>query len=187
MKKSNLIIFGFLLLVLSGCGDKEVTENNELVDNNNNNEIIDKNDDISTNESNKEESNSTDVYKVVCKRDVEQDGVDADLKVIAYHDGINLLKLEQTDVVSGDKDVADAYEQAYKDINATYNGIKYYDTDVKRVGNTVTRTSIVDYSLVDTSKIIEIEGMEDNIFEENGDVKYNTWLTFFKKYGGTCE
>lgn len=90
------------------------------------------------------------------------------------------------EVVSDDADTLDEYETAYINIYKNYEDLEYYDTSVVRTSNSVTNDTIINYKKIDTNKLLEIEGEEDNIIKD-GKVKLDDWLDFTSQFGMECE
>ncbi len=104
---------------------------------------------------------------------------------VTYEKGI-MLVLHSVEKVSGDnQDALKQYEDAYNKIKDNYKDIKYYDMDVKREKNSVTNDTVINYTKVDTSKIIKIEG--NNIYNDKNKPELKKWLTLGKKTGLTCK
>lgn len=105
-----------------------------------------------------------------------------------YYDGDYVTKTVAIEkVTSDDEEILKTYKEAYEKVFSNYKNIDYYDNEVKQKGNTVTSTTVVNYKKVDVNKIIEIEGKEDNIFDDDLKVKKDTLVKFYKKYGITCK
>lgn len=116
-----------------------------------------------------------------------QGNAQADLNYEIYYTGEVLNKIESTEkVTSIDESILDQFEEAYKQIHAYYEGLKYYDAEVTRTSNSVTNKIVINYDKIDAEKLLEIEGEEDNIFEE-GVPKVAKWKELTKKVGMTCE
>lgn len=104
-----------------------------------------------------------------------------------YYKGEYVVLLHSTEkIISDSSSVLDTYEEAYKSIFKQYEGLEYYDNKVTRSNNSVTNEITINYEKIDMGKLLDIEGEEDNVIE-NGKVKLDTWLSFAKKYGVTCE
>ncbi len=163
MKKISISLFLiFTIILISGCGKETIEDKMKQEDN----------------------------EKVLhCVRNVTtQDNIDADIKYSIYYDGDYVTKTVSIEkVTSKDKDILNQYKEAYEKVFSSYKGIDYYDNKVEKNGNTVSSITVINYQKVDTNKIIEIEGKEDNIFEEDGKVKKDTLVNFYKKYGITCK
>ena len=159
MKKFSISLFLIMILVLcSSCGKEEII---------------------------KEESENV----LHCTRNVTaQDNMTTDIKYSIYYDGDYVTKTVAIEkVTSNDNNILKKYKEAYEKVFSNYKDIDYYDNKVEQNGNTVSSTTVVDYKKVDVNKIIEIEGKADNIFEEDGKVKKDTLVSFYKKYGITCK
>lgn len=112
----------------------------------------------------------------------------ASLNYTIYYKGDYVTKTVSIEKVkSDDSSVLDQYESSYKKIFANYKDIDYYDNTVDRTSDSVTSTTVINYEKVDTAKILELEGEDGNIYEEDGRVKKETLTDFFKKYGAKCE
>ena len=104
-----------------------------------------------------------------------------------YYKGEYVVLLHSTEkIISDSSSVLDTYEEAYKSIFKQYEGLEYYDNKITRSSNSVTNEITINYEKIDMGKLLDIEGEEDNVIE-NGKVKLDTWLSFAKKYGVTCE
>ena len=104
-----------------------------------------------------------------------------------YYKGEYVVLLHSTEkIISDSSSVLDTYEEAYKSIFKQYEGLEYYDNKITRRSNSLTNEITINYEKIDMGKLLDIEGEEDNVIE-NGKVKLDTWLSFAKKYGVTCE
>ena len=88
-------------------------------------------------------------------------------------------------VKTSNQDDLDIYEDAYNNINKNYDGLKYYDSEVIRTKDSVSRDTIINYDKIDIDELLAIEGKDDNIIED-GKAKLNIWLDFASKFGTTC-
>ena len=163
-KRYLLVLLLFMVLCLSGCGEKQ--------------EII---------ISNGEKVNTASMIHEHCTRaGVISDG-DVSLNYDIYYTGevLNLLQSEEK-VISSNDETLTIYEDAYKAIHAHYDGLQYYDTEVIRGDTTVTSKITIQYDKLDINQLLAIEGAEDNIIED-GVAKVGKWKEFAKKFGTTCE
>lgn len=104
-----------------------------------------------------------------------------------YYKGEDVVLLHSTEkIISDSSSVLDTYEEAYKSIFKQYEGLEYYDNKITRNSNSVTNEITINYEKIDMGKLLDIEGEENNVIE-NGKVKLDTWLSFAKQYGVTCE
>ncbi len=124
-----------------------------------------------------------------CTRKVSnEENFNANIKYSIYYDGDYVTKTVSIEkVTSNDEETLKQYKEAYERVFSNYKDIDYYDNKVEQNGSTVSSITVVDYTKVDVNKIIEIEGKEDNIFDEDGKVRKDTLVSFYKKYGVTCK
>ena len=157
-----VVIFGVVLFV-TGCDDE--TNNNTNV------------------------KASSDESTLKCSRTAAgMNNATASLEYTIYYKGDYVTKTVSIErVESDDSSVLDQYEESYKKVFTPYKDIDYYDNNVDRTSKSVTSTTVINYAKVDTKKILEIEGEDGNIYEEDGKVKKDTLVSFFKKYGAKCE
>ena len=134
----------------------------------------------------KEEVDVSNMTHQLCERAGSIDNGEVELKYDIYFTGdkLNMIKSFEK-VISDDSSILDTYEESYKKIHSAYVGLSYYDTDVVRDDNSVTSTMNINYDKVDIDKLIEIEGEEDNIFED-GEAKVKKWKALAKKFGTKC-
>ena len=166
MKKISLIICCFLVLFLVvGCNKKEKATK------------IKKFSQITS------KSGS-----LTCSREATaSEGVKPSFNYYIKFNNDEVLELHSVEKVTSDnKDGLDTYEEAYKNINKLYKGLKYYDTTVTRDKDSVTRDTTINYEKIDKTKLLQIEGDEDNIIKD-GKAKLSLWLEMASKFGVTCK
>ena len=124
-----------------------------------------------------------------CTRKVSnEDNFTADIRYNIYYKGDYVTKTVSIEkVTSDDKDTLKSYKDAYENVFKNYKDIDYYDNKVEQNGNTVSSVTVINYNKVDVNKIIELEGKEDNIFDDDLKVKKDTLVSFYKKYGVVCK
>ena len=168
MKKISIILLVLSLFIVAGCEKEKDTKTNKITSN----------------------GTTVDTSKMEhkhCTRQAKMTGGDVSLNYDLYYTGdvLNILKSEEK-VISSSDEILDTYEEAYKKIAAKYDGIEYYDANVIRGDTTVTNSVTINYDNIDVDKIINIEGSEDNIFE-NKVAKVEKWLALAKRFGTKCE
>ena len=124
---------------------------------------------------------------LICSRDAKAgEGMTTAFNYYIDYKNGNILKLHAIEMVkTSNQEDLDIYEDAYNNINKNYNGLKYYDSEVIRTKDSVSRDTVINYEKIDIDKLLAIEGEEDNIIED-GKAKLNTWLDFASKFGTTC-
>lgn len=105
--------------------------------------------------------------------------------IVNYQDG-EIVEIYSIESVSSDsQDVLKEYEEAYRKIDSYYEDIENYVTEIRLEENKVTHIIDINYKKIDIKKLIELEGEEDNIFEDNKPM-LNKWLELSKKLGVSC-
>ena len=169
MKTNKLLILvGIMILLVAGC-DSESESKDKVV-------------------SNGKTVNTNEMKHKHCTREATaNDGVDVGLNYDLYYTGenINILHSEEK-VISSDSANLDTYEDAYKKIQANYEGLEYYDAKVERGDTTVVSDITINYDKINIKQLLAIEGEEDNIIVD-GKAKLDKWLELAKKFGTTCE
>ena len=121
-----------------------------------------------------------------CTREATVEGGTGKFTYIIKYKGDNLTSIySEESITSEDSAVLKEYEDAYNNIDSNYEGIDNYICTVKKTGDTVVHVIDIDYEKVDIKKIVEIEGEEDNIFENNKP-KLSKYFELIKKMGITC-
>ena len=167
---SLLLVLVIAITFVTGCDSKKENDSDTA-----NSNKIDSVDDL-----------ASDSGTLNCTRLATVEGGSGTFNYIVSYKGDDLTHLSSSESVkSNDQSILDTYEDSYKKIDSYYEGIKYYDTEIIRDNDSVTYNIDIDYEKVDVKKIIELEGEEDNIFENNK-AKLSKYLEFSKKLGITC-
>lgn len=173
MKKViSLLIVLVSCFFITGCGNEEVTEKTPVVNKNSILNSIDK----------------AGSGKLKCSREAfANEGIDVELtNEIEYENGYIMILHSIDKVISDNKESLDQYEKAYRSIAKNYEGLKYYDITITRDSNSVTNDVVINYGKIDTKKLLDIEGEEDNVIVD-GKVALETWVGFAEQFGTVCE
>ena len=137
--------------------------------------------------SNGKKVNTSNLGHLHCTRVGSLDDGTTNLEYDLYYKGevLNLL-ISKEEVTSSSSEVLDTYENAYRGIHKYYEGLEYYDTEVVRTDESVKSTITINYEKIDIDKLLDIEGEEDNIFE-NKVPKVEKWKDLASQFGTKCE
>lgn len=95
--------------------------------------------------------------------------------------------VESKEVVKSDtKEILDAYKQTVESMYEPFKDIKYYDYSVKLDGDTLTSTSTINYSKIDTQKMIEVNSAIGDIVKD-GKLELSILQQSYEKMGATCK
>ena len=173
LKKILISLLIILSFFITGCSEEEVVQNNEP--------IVQK-------ESVLDDIDSSGTGNLFCTRDAfANEGIDVELSYdISYKDGYVMVLHANEKVVSENSDSLDEYENAYRKIAKNYEGLKYYDITITRDKTSVINDTVINYEKIDTDKLLDIEGEEDNVIVD-GKVKLSTWVSFAEQFGASCK
>lgn len=132
----------------------------------------------------KEETEKT----MVCTRTATiADGVKADLKYKVTYKGdyvINLNSVEK--IISDDTEYLELYKEQVEAVYEPYKDVEYYNYEVTIDGDTMTSSVTVDYSKIDTDKLIEIDSANSTLIKD-GKIKIEDMQSLYESVGTTCE
>lgn len=175
MKKNKLLIILFaLVLIVTGCNKKE--EDTNKVDNN------------STTVEDKSNASSTKILTCTAnKTDELGSTIEAVYKVTYKDEYVDLIETEEK-VTSDNSQVLDYYKEAIESIYLPYKDLEHYDYNVIKKGNQVISTTKIDYSNIDTDKMIEINSAMKSLIKD-GKMKISDVKSLYEssQIGATCE
>ena len=115
------------------------------------------------------------------------DDSDVEMSYEVYYTGERINKIYSVERVnSTSQETLDLYEESYRKIHSYYKDIEYYKTEVIRTDETVTSIMDIDYDHINIKELEELEGTDDNIFE-NDIPKISKYKEFAEKFGVECE
>ncbi len=95
------------------------------------------------------------------------------------------LKTEEQ-VIAEDKDNLETYQEKIEELYQGYQGLDYYENKTSIKGNTLTSTTNINYSKVDTDKLIEIDDGNANMIKD-GKVNIDDLQQMYKDNGCNCK
>ncbi len=114
-------------------------------------------------------------------------GVEADLTYEVTYKGDYVEKVHTVEKLMSDSDdYLNTYKQLVEAGYEDYKDVKYYDYDVKVKDGVLTSTVDIDYSKIDTDKMIEIDSNNAALIK-NGKVKIDDMRALYKQVGAVCE
>ena len=73
-----------------------------------------------------------------------------------------------------------------KDIYSPYKDVEHYEYNVDISGNTLTSTTKIDYSKIDTDQLIEIDSANGTLIKD-GKINIEDIRSAYESVGATCE
>ena len=122
-----------------------------------------------------------------CSRTLNQSGVAMDLQYEVLYTGDYVDVVKSTEKVTSDsKEVLETYRTTVEKQYEPYKDIEHYDYNVSIEGNVLTSTTNIDYTKIDTSKMIEVDSANGTLIKD-GKVKLDTVKQLYNQMGITCE
>ncbi|MCI9280047.1 MAG: YehR family protein [Bacilli bacterium] len=125
---------------------------------------------------------------MTCTRSMNQNGLGMDLRYEVEYSKNTVTKVKSIEkVTSSSKDVLENYKEAVEAIYEPYKDVEHYNYELKIDGDTLTSTLEVDYSKVDTKKMIEIDSANAQLIKD-GKIKIDDIKAMYESssVGATC-
>ncbi len=122
-----------------------------------------------------------------CSRTLNQSGIKMDLNYNVKYKGnyVNVVKSEEK-IISDNAETLNTYKEQLEKTTQSVSKIKYYDHDIKIDGDTLTSTITIDYTKIDTDKLIEVDSSLKQLIK-NGKVSVKDIKSVYSQLGVTCE
>lgn len=122
-----------------------------------------------------------------CTRTINQANVKMDLSYNVTYKGNYVTTVKsQESITSEDATTLDTYKKQLESTTASFKDIKYYDHNIKIDGNTLTSTITIDYTKIDTDKLINIDSSMKQLIKD-GKVSVEDIESLYNQLGVTCE
>lgn len=125
---------------------------------------------------------------LVCTRTATiADGIKADLRYEVKYKGDYVTTLKSTEkIISDSEEYLTAYKETVESTYEPYKNIEYYDYEVTIDGDTMTSSVDVDYSKIDTDKLIDIDSANGSLIKD-GKIKIDDMKSLYESIGTTCK
>lgn len=122
-----------------------------------------------------------------CSRTMNQNGAELNLQYEVLYTGNYVDIVRSTEKVTSDNQkLLETYKETVEEQYKPYKDIEHYDYNVSIEGNVLTSTTNIDYTKIDTVKMIEIDSVNSQLFQD-GKVKLDTVKALYTQMGITCE
>ena len=126
------------------------------------------------------------IMTMSCSKVQSYSDVSFDLSYDIEYRGKYVLNVSSTEkIISDDTLYLEDYRDQIEKIYSPYADLDYYDYSVSIDGNTLTSQSNIDYSNVDTNKMILIDDANSQ-FIQNGKVLVDTIKSYYEELGIVC-
>lgn len=122
-----------------------------------------------------------------CSRTMNQGGAALDLQYEVLYTGDYVDVVKSTEKVTSDnKELLETYKATVEEQYKPYKDVEHYDYNVSIDGNVLTSSTNIDYTKINTAKMIEIDSANSQLIKD-GKVKLETVEALYKQMGITCE
>lgn len=122
-----------------------------------------------------------------CKRTADQSGIKMDLSYKVTYKGNDVVNVESTEkVTSQDSAVLEAYKEQVEKLYSSYADVEHYKYNVSIDGDTLTSKTDIDYSKIDTDKMLKIDSANGALIKD-GKININDIKSYYEALGVTCE
>lgn len=130
---------------------------------------------------------SSEEKTMTCTRTMNQSGMKTNLnyKVTYSGDYVNRVQSEES-IETSDTTTLNTYKEQIEKIYTPYKDIKYYTYNVTIDGNKLVSTVDINYALIDTDKLIEIDSANSQLIKD-GKVKISDVKSLYEQLGATCK
>ena len=127
------------------------------------------------------------INTISCSRVVDQAGIKFDLsyKIVYKNNYVTAIHSIEK-IVSDDSFVLQSYMDEVNGIYEPYKDLKYYEYEVNIDGNTLISKTDIDYTKVDTNKMLEIDPNNAGLIY-NGKINIDTMRLYYESIGISCE
>lgn len=124
---------------------------------------------------------------MTCTRTGNQSGLKMDFTYKVTYKGKYIEKVVSTEKISNSNEtLLNAYKEKVEEIYEPYKDVEHYKYNVTVKDNTLTSTAEIDYSKIDTKKMIEIDSANSKIIK-NGKIKLADMKAVYEASGATCK
>lgn len=124
---------------------------------------------------------------MTCTRSVNKNGMKASLNYKVYYDGddVTRIKSEESIQMENNKSLK-GYKEQIEKVYEPYKNVKFYNYNIAIRGNKLISKVDINYSKIDTNKLIEIDKANSQIITD-GKIKVSSVKNLYEKLGATCK
>lgn len=133
-------------------------------------------------------ANSEQEKVLTCTRTATiSDGIKMDLNYKATYKGEYVQLVETTEkIITDNTAYLEAYKSSVENLYSPYKKIEHYNYNVEIKDNTLISTTKIDYSKIDTNKLIEIDSANESLIKD-GKIKIDDIKSLYESMGATCK
>ena len=124
---------------------------------------------------------------MTCTRSVNKNGMKTSLNYKVYYEGddVTRIKSEESIQMENNKSLK-GYKEQIEKVYEPYKNVKFYNYNIAIRGNKLISKVDINYSKIDTNKLIEIDKANSQIITD-GKIKVSSVKSLYEKLGATCK
>lgn len=121
-----------------------------------------------------------------CVYNISKSGINMDSSYIVNYEDDYVISIKSIEkFTSDDLTALDLLKKQIEEKYLPYKNLEYYDYNIEIEGNTVISTVNIDYSKIDTDKMIEIDASNSQVIKD-GKIRLSTIEKMYKSIGVNC-
>ncbi|MBD9098399.1 DUF1307 domain-containing protein [bacterium] len=136
-------------------------------------------------------SNSKDIVNngnvMTCTRSVNKNGMKTSLNYKVYYEGDDVTRIKSEESIQMENNQSlKGYKEQIEKVYEPYKNVKFYNYNIAIRGNKLISKVDINYSKIDTNKLIEIDKANSQIITD-GKIKVSSVKSLYEKLGATCK
>lgn len=130
---------------------------------------------------------SGDTKTMTCTKNTDQNDLKLDFMYTIQYKGTVVEKVKSTEkIISTEMEMLKTYKKNIETIYKPYKKVKHYTYNISIRGDVLTSRTTIDYTKIDTAKILEIDPSNRNIIK-NGKIDIEDIKSTYETLGATCK
>lgn len=124
---------------------------------------------------------------MTCTRSVNKNGMKTSLNYKVYYEGDDVTRIKSEESIQMENNQSlKGYKEQIEKVYEPYKNVKFYNYNIAIRGNKLISKVDINYSKIDTNKLIEIDKANSQIITD-GKIKVSSVKSLYEKLGATCK
>lgn len=124
---------------------------------------------------------------MTCTRSVNKNGMKTSLNYKVYYEGYDVTRIKSEESIQMENNKSlKGYKEQIEKVYEPYKNVKFYNYNIAIRGNKLISKVDINYSKIDTNKLIEIDKANSQIITD-GKIKVSSVKSLYEKLGATCK
>ena len=124
---------------------------------------------------------------MTCTRSVNKNGMKTSLNYKVYYEGDDVTRIKSEESIQMENNQSlKGYKEQIEKVYEPYKNVKFYNYNIAIRGNKLISKVDINYSKIDTNKLIEIDKANSQIIND-GKIKVSSVKSLYENLGATCK